>query len=668
MGFLIAVPIGAGAQFDGFIVGVVDLTAFVDVTVPPDQLPGYAFALSDGSTVRYCHCPEGERPPAGAGAESTLQLAGLTLRVHAWPTSSATMISPALPLIVLAIGALLASLLGGSAALARVAAERAGEAERQIAERERVQEALRASEARHRSISELTSDYVYALRMEPDGAVRNEWVTDAFATVTGYTPAELEAAGGYRALLVAEDQAITSARAERIFSGQTDASEFRIRTKVGELRWVRDYARPVCDAEGRVVQIIGAVRDITAQRQAEAALQASEARYRSMITTLSEGVTLNGSDGTLQACNASAERILGLTRDQLMGQASLDPAWRTIREDGSLFPPEEHPAMVALRTGWPQQHVVMGIHKPDGSLTWISVNAFPLGPHDGAEAVVTSFTDITESRALEAKGVALLITDWQMPRLSGPELIQRIRGSALPSYIYTVLLTARDSKTDTVTGLDCGADDYLTKPFHPDELRARVAIGARILALETSLREARDGFAYQASHDPLTGLFNRLAITNHVRAELSRASRGSYPLSLALLDIDHFKTINDTHGHLVGDQALWHVAHILSEGIRPYDWVGRWGGEEFLVVLSSTAGEEAVAVAERLRVQLATRPLPLPNGSDLTLTASFGIASTEQWAEQDNDPVQLFQRADAALYAAKAAGRNRVHWDPANWI
>ncbi len=263
---------------------------------------------------------------------------------------------------------------------------------------------------------------------------------------------------------------------------------------------------------------------------------------------------------------------------------------------------------------------------------------------------------------LQREGVSLLITDWQMPRLDGPGLIRRIREAELPGYIYSILLTSRDSKTDTVAGLDCGADDYLTKPFHAEELRARVAIGERILTLEASLREARDGYAYQASHDPLTGLLNRLAITSHVRAELARASRGDQPLCLALLDIDHFKQVNDSYGHLVGDQALCHIAQTLTRAVRPYDWVGRWGGEEFLVVLSGTHLRDALAAAERLRAEIEANPLRLADGGVLALTASVGVACADPPAGGSPDPGRLFQQADAALYEAKRLGRNRVCW------
>lgn len=174
-------------------------------------------------------------------------------------------------------------------------------------------------------------------------------------------------------------------------------------------------------------------------------------------------------------------------------------------------------------------------------------------------------------------------------------------------------------------------------------------------ALEAELRAARDRYAFQASHDPLTGMLNRMAITDHIEAELARASRSSFPLSLVLLDIDHFKAVNDQHGHLVGDQALRHITQIITQTVRPYDWVGRWSGEEFLVVLSSTTLDDAAVIAERLRTQIMERPLRLPDGTDLCLTVSIGLP-----AEGAGNPEDLFQQADAALYAAKHAGRNQV--------
>ena len=177
---------------------------------------------------------------------------------------------------------------------------------------------------------------------------------------------------------------------------------------------------------------------------------------------------------------------------------------------------------------------------------------------------------------------------------------------------------------------------------------------------EAALRVAHDKYAYQARHDPLTGLFNRLALNDHILAELARANRGSLPLSLVLLDIDHFKAVNDLHGHLVGDQALCHFAQILTQTVRPYDWVGRWGGEEFLVVLANASLEEAATIAERLRTQIVESSLPLAAGQPLRLTVSIGVACTDLHPAGEGDAEWLFRHADEALYAAKHAGRNQV--------
>jgi diguanylate cyclase (GGDEF)-like protein len=261
---------------------------------------------------------------------------------------------------------------------------------------------------------------------------------------------------------------------------------------------------------------------------------------------------------------------------------------------------------------------------------------------------------------LQQSRAQLLITDWLMPHLDGHSLIERIRATDQSYYIYTILLTSRDNPQDTVAGLNSGADDYLTKPFNPAELRARIKIGLRILALEAELRESRDRFAYQANHDPLTGTLNRLAINTHVQAELARALRAGYPLSIALLDVDHFKQVNDQYGHLIGDQALCHVVQTLAQVLRPYDWLGRWGGEEFLVVLANTRSDEARFVAERMCYQVAESPLVLNDTKQLKLTVSIGIASVASSEAHGCTVEWLLQRADAALYTAKHAGRNRV--------
>ena len=244
-----------------------------------------------------------------------------------------------------------------------------------------------------------------------------------------------------------------------------------------------------------------------------------------------------------------------------------------------------------------------------------------------------------------------MITDWMMPQLDGPGLIAQIRGAALPGYTYIILLTAKDRRTDVVAGLDAGADDYLTKPCDAHELRARVAIGARIVELERQLRVARDT-------DALTGLWNRRAITSAAEAELARSRRSSELLSVALLDIDHFKHVNDSYGHQAGDQALRLVAAVVRQNVRPYDVVGRWGGEELLLIFVGATMAEAEAIAERVRAKIAAAPLTLTDGRQIAVTASVGIASTE--ADEARTLETLVHDADGALYRAKADGRNRV--------
>jgi diguanylate cyclase (GGDEF)-like protein len=252
---------------------------------------------------------------------------------------------------------------------------------------------------------------------------------------------------------------------------------------------------------------------------------------------------------------------------------------------------------------------------------------------------------------LQHQPTPIVITDWMMPGLDGPELIARIRAAAFPGYTYVILLTSKDDRTDVVAGLDAGADDYLTKPCDSHELRARVAIGARIVDLERRLRTARDT-------DTLTGLHNRGAIAATAAAEIARALRSGEPLSVALLDVDHFKLVNDQYGHQAGDQALGLVAAKTREQVRPYDAVGRWGGEELLLVLAGTTLREATGIAERVRATIAATPLALADGRQIALTASLGVASTETGGERTLEA--LIGDADAALYQAKAAGRNCV--------
>jgi two-component system, cell cycle response regulator len=261
-------------------------------------------------------------------------------------------------------------------------------------------------------------------------------------------------------------------------------------------------------------------------------------------------------------------------------------------------------------------------------------------------------------RCIQNDPVPFVITDWMLPEMDGLDLIRRIRAADFPTYTYIILLTAKHTKGDIVNGLESGADDYLTKPFDLDELRARINIGERIISLETRQRETMAQLYKLATRDNLTGLLNRSALYERAEKELSRAIREQAPLSMIMMDIDHFKNINDNFGHLVGDKALCSVADSVSRKKRQYDLIGRWGGEEFLLILPGTDAKEALLVAERLREEVATTSLSLPGADPIHVKVSIGIACLQPNHMLSFD--DLLQRADHALYQAKNQGRDRV--------
>ncbi|MBN2231915.1 MAG: diguanylate cyclase [Deltaproteobacteria bacterium] len=249
----------------------------------------------------------------------------------------------------------------------------------------------------------------------------------------------------------------------------------------------------------------------------------------------------------------------------------------------------------------------------------------------------------------------LAILYWMMPGMDGVDVCRRIRTVPSADPPYVILLTARNDERSIVEGLDAGANDYLTKPYGSEELRARVGVGVRMLELQADLGRIRNDLAHEAMHDSLTGILNRRAIPDGLSRELSRAGRQGSTLTIGLYDIDSFKQINDRYGHLTGDDVLRKLTAILRDNLRDYDLIGRYGGEEFLVVGPRTDCHAPNNLYERLRHAAAASPIPTRSG-DLSITISIGTAG----ASGDEDPDTILAAADNALYEAKRTGRNRV--------
>jgi len=247
------------------------------------------------------------------------------------------------------------------------------------------------------------------------------------------------------------------------------------------------------------------------------------------------------------------------------------------------------------------------------------------------------------------------ILDWMMPGLDGVEICRELRKLPREPYTYVLLLTTKGLKQDVVAGLNAGADDYLTKPFDAHELRARLRAGCRIVELQEQLVLAREALRTLATHDPLTGLWSRAAILEILQRELARSQRGGTSVAVAMADLDHFKDINDAHGHLVGDAVLREATRRMRSSLRTYDAVGRFGGEEFLIVAPDSDATVALSQAERLRQCVAKEPVETFEGW-IHVTISLGVAVSGKVREADS----VLRAADAALYHAKNAGRNRV--------
>lgn len=275
------------------------------------------------------------------------------------------------------------------------------------------------------------------------------------------------------------------------------------------------------------------------------------------------------------------------------------------------------------------------------------------------------FTSVTDGKQalelFERYNFQIVITDWLMPELDGIELCRKLRAMGTEHYTYLILLTSQGSQSSMVEGLEAGADEYIVKPIHHPELRARLKGARRILELESSLKKSLEDIRELTIRDSLTGAFNRNFMDQQLAHEIRRAYRYEHALSVILFDIDFFKLINDTYGHQAGDEALRQCVVTVTGSIRNnIDWVARYGGEEFLVVLPETDMAGCHVVAERIRQQIELRVITY-RAQEFRMTASFGAVTISPLSSQVPSTVDsVLHNSDTCLYQAKLEGRNRI--------
>jgi two-component system cell cycle response regulator len=275
----------------------------------------------------------------------------------------------------------------------------------------------------------------------------------------------------------------------------------------------------------------------------------------------------------------------------------------------------------------------------------------------GYEVLNVSEGDAAAAILCSDGGPRLALLDWMMPGMDGPSVCREVRRKREDPYVYMILLTVKENKEDVIAGLEAGADDYLKKPVHPAELKARLRSGRRILELEDKLIRAREEMRFKATHDALTSLWNRGFVLELMQRELERARRERTYVAVLLCDLYNFKEVHDQYGHLAGDEVMRETARRLLASVRSYDMVGRYGGEEFIVLLTGCNSARSLERAEQIRAAIADRPARTDSGP-ISITTSIGVVTSEDWGYLNVE--QFLREADAALYRAKSAGRNRL--------
>mgnify|MGYP005845740973 CR=1 FL=1 len=527
----------------------------------------------------------------------------------------------------------------------------------------------------------------------PDGVWQE--VNKAFCDLVGYTREELRGKS-FTEITHKEDIARSLEQLQRL--NRREISSFRFDKRylhaTGREVWVRLDVSMVLDEQDRPELIITQANDITASRQIREQLAENEARLSSIIRSMAEGVIVLDTDGSFSVANERAAQILGAVPHALESLSLSDFESDCLRLDGTPMPVEEFPAFMTLATGQPQREVVLGLERPDGQPVWIQISTEPVHA-DGSDeviAVVATFSDITEristERALREseerlslaiEGAKLGMWDWQLDtrELSFNAIAERMLGyrkNEVASNVSSVRALAHpDDEGTLVEQMEAHLVGRL--PFFEADVRMRRKSGGYIwtnirgrvternqddrplrvtgMMIDISQRKQLEARLHElATTDELTGLFNRRHGNEVLGDEIDRTRRTGDALGLMLLDIDHFKQVNDQFGHDVGDKLLAEVAELLQTRLRKTDTTARWGGEEFAVILPNTDSRAARRIADEMLHRM--QEIRTPDGK--AVSASFGVVDYRG----DESASELVKRADRMMYRAKSAGRARV--------
>lgn len=520
-------------------------------------------------------------------------------------------------------------------------------------------------------------------------------VNPAFCAMVGYSREELV---GNSFIEITHPDDVDRSLEQLGRLNDTEITSFRFDKRylhaAGRAVWVRLDVSMVMSDDERPEFIIAQAHDITASRQIREQLAANEARLNSVIRSMAEGLIVIDPEGSFSMANARAAEILGAVPDALESLSLNDFEGDCWRLDGTPMSWEEFPAAVTLATGRPQREIVMGLERPDGRQVWIEISteAVTTDDSDRIQAVVATFSDITqrieteralreseERLALAVDGAKLGMWDWQ-PQTHALEfnrIAARMLGygrSEIASNVQSVRALAHP---EDEAGLVAEMEAHLagTRPFFETDVRMQHKTGGHVwtnmrgrvtevdsrgkpvrvtgMLIDISRRKALESELERlAITDELTGLFNRRHGTDVLNNEILRAQRTGQPLSFILLDLDHFKRVNDRFGHEAGDRVLSDVAALLRNRLRRTDAVARWGGEEFAIILPDTARDGGHEFA----VDLLERMAEIKNPDGEGISASFGVVDYRG----DESASELVRRADRLMYRAKHAGRARV--------